>query len=168
MKMARLERPLTADEQKEFANYASTGLANLGLADSDAEPEVIVQAVESFVDRWQTARRNPLKRLLARGPDSIEVALCLGSAWGGQLVKRFDWEWFCLMESDQEYYAVAPPDRSAVVYPTYFIKSCLDNPNVDCTVMLAFNMVAAGKIAGLPPSGYENLMQGVHRIVPKR
>lgn len=44
----------------------------------------------------------------------------------------------------------------------------VDDPRADCTAMLAFNMLKAGKISGLPAQGYENLMQGVHRIVPKR
>ena len=60
------------------------------------------------------------------------------------------------------------PDRAIAVYPTYFIKAFLDDPRMDCTAMLAFNMLAAGKVSGLPPHGYENLIYGVVRIIPKR
>jgi hypothetical protein len=162
------ERSLTPDELNEFADYTRRAIINLRLADAEPEPEVAIQAVETFVDNWQTARRNPLKKFLARGPNPIEVALGLGSVWGNQLVRRFGWEWVCLQQDGQDLYAVVSQDRSIAVYPTYFIKACLDDPRVDCTVMLAFNMLVAGNVAGLPPQGYENLMQGVHRIIPKR
>lgn len=166
--MAIQERPLTPEELQEFADYTVRALTNLGLAGAEPTPEAAVQAVEDFVERWQAERRHPLKKLFARGPDTVDVALGLGSVWGNQLVRRFGWEWVCLQESGQELYAVVDPDRTVAVYATYFIKACLDNPQMDCTVMLAFNMIAAEKIAGLPGQGYENLMQGVHRIIPKR
>lgn len=50
----------------------------------------------------------------------------------------------------------------------HVIKACLDNPRADPTAMLAFNMLAAGQVSRLSPRCYENLMQSVHRIVPKR
>lgn len=165
--MAIQERPLTQNELKEFADYTDRAMINLGLANSQAAPEAVIQAVETFVDRWQAERRNPLKKLLSRTPDATDVALGLGSVWGNQLVRQFHWEWTCVKQNGQDLYAVVSPDRSIAVYPTYFIKACLDNPRVDCTIMLAFNMLTAGKVSGLPAQGYENLMQGVRRIVPK-
>ena len=162
------ERPLTQTESDEFADYTNRAMINLGLANSQAQPEAVVQAVETFVDRWQADRRNPLKKLLARGPNPTDVALGLGSVWGNQLVRQFGWGWTCVLNDGQELFAVVSADRSIAIYPTYFIKACLDDPRVDCTAMLAFNMLAAGKVSGLPAQGYENLMQGVHRIIPKR
>ncbi|WP_394793272.1 hypothetical protein [Armatimonas sp.] len=166
--MAIQERPLTTEELSEFADYTHRAMINLGLADFEPEPEVAVQAVETFVDRWQAERRNPIKKLFIRSPNPVEVALGLGSVWGNQLVRRFGWEWACIQQDDQELYAVVAPDRSIAVYPTYFLKACLDDPRVDCTAMLAFNMLVAGNVSGLPVQGYENLMQGVRRIIPKR
>ena len=167
------ERPLTGEEEAEFKTRSEQATRNLGLAGPDITPEAAVQAVESFVDRWQDERRNPspLKKLFKRGgggPDPVDVALGLGAVWGDQLVRRFRWEWACLQQNGQDLYGVVSPDRSLVVYPTYFIKACLDEPNADCTAMLAFNMLAAGNVGQLPAKGYENLMAGVRRIVPKR
>ena len=166
--MAVQERALSQEELDEFADYTNRAMTNLGLAASKADPGAIVQAVEDFVERWQAKRRNPLKQLLARGPSSVDVALGLGSVWGNQLVRQFGWQWTCIQQDDQELYAVVSPDRSLAVYPTYFIKACLDDPRVDCTAMLSFNMLEAGKVTGLPAQGYENLTQSVHRIVPRR
>jgi hypothetical protein len=162
------ERPLTEGEQDEFRTRANNGLTNLGLAGTEPEPKAAVQGVETFVEKWQAERRSPLKTLFRRGPDAVDVALALGAVWGDQLVRQFGWEWTCLQADGQDLYAVVSPDRSLAVYPTYFIKACLDEPNADCTAMLAFNMLEAGNVGGLPAGGYENLMAGVRRIIPKR
>lgn len=162
------ERPLTPGEAEGFADYTRRAMTNLALTDQDAAPKEIIQAVENFVERWQEERRRPFRKLFVKGPDSTDVALGLGAVWGDQLVREFGWEWTCVEQNGQDAYAVVSPDRAVAVYPTYFIKACLDDPRVDCTAMLAFNMLAAGKVTGLPPNGYENLMQGVVRIIPKR
>jgi len=75
--MAVQERALSQEELDEFADYNNRAMTNLGLANLKAEPEAVVQAVEDFVERWQPGRRNPLKKLLARGPSPVDVALDL-------------------------------------------------------------------------------------------
>lgn len=162
------ERSLTEGEEAEFRTRAHNGLTNLGLVGAEPEPKAAVQAVETFVEKWQAERRNPLKKLFRRGPDPVDVALSLGIIWGDQLVRQFGWEWTCLQTDGQDLYAVVSPDRSLAVYPTYFIKACLDDPYADCTAMLAFNMLEAGNVGELPAGEYENLMAGVRRIIPKR
>ena len=171
--MAITERALRPQESKEITDHATRAMSTLGLADAQAEPEIILRAVEDFVDRWQAERRNlnPLKKLLSRSPapNPIATSLGLGFLWGNQLVRRFGWMWTCLHEAGQgEAYSVVTVDRSVVVHPTHFVKACLDDPRADCTIMLAYNMLVAGKVSGMPAQGYENLMWGVRRIVPKR
>ncbi len=171
--MAITERKLTPQEQKEIADHASRAMSNLGLTDPQAQPETICEAIEDFVDRWQREQRdpNPLKKLFARGPapNPTATSLGLGFLWGNQLVRRFGWVWTCLHEQGQgEAYSVVTVDRSIAVHPTHFVRACLDDPRADCTIMLAYNMLVAGKISGMPAQGYENLMWGVRRIVPKR
>jgi len=171
--MATTERALRPQETKEIADHASRAMSNLGLADPQAQPEVILQAIEDFVDRWQAEKRsaNPLKKLLSRGPapNPVATSLGLGFLWGNQLVRRFGWVWTCVQKDGQgEAYSVVTVDRSIAVFPTHFIKACLEDPRADCTIMLAFNMLVAGQVSGMPAQGYENLMWGVRRIVPKR
>ena len=164
------ERALTDEEKTEFATRAAQASKNLGFDENTVAPAAAVQAVNDFVDRWQSERSGALKKLFGRKPglDSVDVALGLGAVWGDQLVRRFGWEWVCVRHEEQDLYGVVSPDRSVAVYPTYFVKACLDNPQADCTAMLAFNMIEAGNVSGLPPDGYENLMMGVRRIIPKR
>ena len=171
--MAITERKLTPQEQKEIADQATRAMGILGLTDPQAQPGVIVQSVESYVDRWQDERRNPnpLKKMFSRSPapNPVAASLSLGFLWGNQLVRRFGWEWTALQKPGQgEAYSVVTKDRSLAVHPTYFLKACLDDPRADCTVMLAYNMLEAGEMTGMPANGYENVMWGVRRIVPKR
>lgn len=162
------ERPLTSEEKNEFERYATQARANLGMTDSNIEPNTIVQKLNDFVDQWQQERSNPFKRLLSRKPDPIDVALGLGVVWGDQIVRAFGWEWVCVLQDGQELYGVVSPNRTLVIFPTYFLKACLENPKMDCTAMLAFNMLRAGNLPELPPNGYESLMHGVQRIIPKK
>ncbi len=134
--------------------------------DESADPLTVIQAIDAFVDAWQLGQ-DPL----AEQFDPEDAPYALGSLWGEQLVRRFGWEWAMITFHDDED-SVAPgvvsPDRGLAVYPIHFLIDCLEDPDVDCTVALAFNMLEAGKIGDMPPQGYFNLMEGVHRIVPKR
>lgn len=161
------ERALYTREQTEFRECFTHGMDLLTEVIDRDGPEAIVQAVENYVERWRRQKPSFLGQLLGKKPNVVQTALALGTIWGNQLVKRFGWQWTCLQRKGIDCYCVASPDRALIVYPTYFIKECLDYPTADCTVMLAFNMLAAGSIPKFPERGYENLMAGVRRIVPK-
>jgi len=171
--MAIQERALTPQEQKEIADHANRAMGSLGLTDPNLPPADVCQAVEDFIERWQAEKRspNPLKKLLSRGPapNPTATSLGLGFLWGNQLVRQFGWVWTCLHEAGQgEAYSVVTPDRSVAVHPTHFVRACLGDHRADCTIMLAYNMLAGGEIQGTPAQGYENLMWGVRRIAAKR
>ena len=63
--------------------------------------------------------------------------------------------------------AVLSPDRSLAVYPIHFIMGCLQDSTVDTTILLAFNMLYADTVGDTTPGSYFNLMDGVHRIIPR-
>ena len=161
------ERPLDRDELAEFQSYSQKGMELLGVSGA-TEPAEIVKAIDDFVDNWQNKRRGFLAKLGLRSGDPIETALALGIVWGNQIVRRFDWVWVCVVTEDNERYAVVSPDRSLAIYATYFIKECLDYTTADCTVLLAFNMQVADKLAHEVPKEYASVMRSVRRIVPKR
>jgi hypothetical protein len=95
-------------------------------------------------------------------------ALPLGSLWGEQMVREFGWEWASVTfhdKGDSKATGVFTKDRSLAVYPWHFVYGCLQN-GATVTILLAFNMLAAGKITDLAPGQYDNLMDGVHHIVP--
>jgi hypothetical protein len=160
------DRPISADELLQFEHYRQKGLDLLG-ASRGAAPRQLVEAIDSYVDEWQNKRRGLLTMLRAR-VDAVEPARALGVVWGDQIVRHFEWNWICEIRDSEERFAVASPNRSLVIHAPQFIHECLHNPQVDCTVMLAFNMQEAGNFTGCERGAYVDVMSGVHRIVPKR
>lgn len=162
------ERPLTGEERVEFSDFSARAWKLLGLRASETEPEIAVEAVNRWVDDYQSKRRGFLGRFRKDDPQMVDFALGLGAVWGDQIVRKLGWEWTCVLDKGRELYGVASPDRSLVIYPTYFLKECLADPNKDCTALLAFNMLVAGTLPAFEAGGFENLMNGVARVVPKR
>jgi len=159
------EQPLRANTASLLQGSAKDGLRILGL-DGSEQPAVIVEAIDKFVDNWQQGKRPSTDAV-----DPEDAPYAMGSLWGQQLVRQFQWEWGMITfhdHGDSQAPGVLSPKRDLAVYPIHFLIGCLQDPGVDCTVALSFNMLAAGKVGKLEPKGYFNLMDGVHRIVPKR
>lgn len=161
------ERALTVQEKSEFRGCAQAGLKLLAIAGRPSTPASAALAVQKYVDEWHTKSPGFFSNLFNRRPTVIDASLALGTVWGDQVVSKFSWQWTCVREDGVDYYCVASPNRSLVAYPTYFVKQCLEDPQVDCRLMLAFNMLGAGKIPEQPANAYANLLDGVHRIVPR-
>jgi hypothetical protein len=159
------EEPLPRSTAKALKGAVQDGLCILKL-NATAEPQTVIEAIDAFVDAWQLGKR-PSKKVL----DPEDAPYALGSLWGEQLVRQFGWEWGMITFHDHDD-SMAPgvlsPDRALAVYPIHFLLGCLQDPDVDCTVALSFNMLAAGNVGKLKPKKYLNLMDSVHRIIPKR
>lgn len=155
------ERPLSKAEIENFKRQAELGKEMIGL---DKKTKVtsseIVQRVDSYVDAWQDAEIDIAE------VDGMDAAKALGALWAQELIQSFEWNWVCL-ESAGNLYAVVSPDRALLVNPVYFVKSCLDMPELDCTIMLAFNMLQENQFDEIPAKSFENVMEGVHRVIPK-
>jgi hypothetical protein len=164
--MYMTERTLTSQELQEFREFADAARRLLSL-DATAGPKESVEAIEGYILDWHQPKGNFFTRLFNRKPDVIQAALALGAIWGEQLVREFGWDWTCHQAGGQDLYCVASKNRSTAVFPTYFVKACLDDASVDCTIVLAFNMLKAGSLPELPAGAFLNLMDGVHRIVPR-
>ena len=161
------ERPINFREMREFEDCTREGFEILGVKSSD-DPGSLVEAVEDYVDRIQDKRSGLFGRLFGKAPDTIQLSLALGSVWGDQLVRVFNWEWTCVFDSDLEWYCVANEDRSLVVFPTYYVRDCIENPRMDCRALLSFNMLKEpGAIPVQPAKSYTNVMNSIYRIVPK-
>lgn len=159
------EQPVPDEIMASINGCAADGRQMLGLSEG-ADPATLVSAIDDFAYRCQKGDRPP--------PEVIEDAdlarLVLGSLWGEQLVKQFHWEWAQATfhdHGDSTAFGVFSPDRSLAVYPLEFMLGCLQNPDVDVTVMLSFNMLSEGKIPKMKAKSYTNLMDGVKRIVPR-
>ncbi len=159
------EQPIDPDTLSSLQGCANEGRELLGLAGKAAEPKTVVEAIDAFVYAWQKGKRPPKKKL-----DPEDAPFVFGSLWGEQLAKRFGWQWAMVTfhdHGDSVAPAVLTPDRSLAVYPIHFLMGCFQDAGVDATVALSYNMLEAGSIGKLKPKGYVNLMEGVHRVVPR-
>ena len=164
-----IERPLSQAETDVLNRHAARLRAQLKLTEF-ALPETAAKAVETYVARWRRGEFVPRKRLwshtpLPPAPDPIKEGLGLGTIWGDALIAKFGWQWVAVRDDDVFVFAVVSPDREWVVYTHGFVGACLQDARLDCTVMLAFNMLAAGNLPAMETNSYEDLMSGVRRII---
>lgn len=155
------ERKLSKAEAENFKRQADLGKEMISL---DKKTKVtsaeVVQRIDSYVDAWQDAEIDTDEI------DGMDAARALGALWAQELIASFKWEWVCL-EGAGNLYAVVSEDRALVINPVYFVKSCLDMPELDCTIMLAYNMLQENQFEEIPAMSFENVMEGVHRVIPK-
>lgn len=158
------DNPFPASMTEACTAEVAVGTRVLGLTPDD-EPATIVSAIDAFVFNWQCGERPPPSVL-----DPEKVPVMLGAVWGQQFVREFGWEW-AIVEFHEHDGMTAPavlsPDRSLAVYPIHFIMGCLQDSTVDTTILVAFKMLAARRIGDTTPGSYFNLMEGVHRIIPR-
>lgn len=160
------EEPVPADVLGSIRGCAKDAIKVLGADFAKADPATIVAAIDDFVYQWQNGTRPPSNVI----EDGEEARLIFGSLWGEQLVKQFGWQWAKVTFHDYDdsiAFGVFSPDRSLAIYPLEFMLGCVNDPTVDATVMLSFNMLREGKIPKMKTKSYTNVMEGVQRIVPR-
>ena len=158
------ENPFPESTAAALREEVDAGSRLLGVS-ADDDPAKIVAAVDAFVFDLQCGEHPPESVL-----DAEDAPFRMGAVWGEQLVRAFGWEWAMVTfheHGDSTAPAVLSPDRSLAVYPIHFIMGCLQDPTVDTTILIAFNMLAASTIDSTTPGSYFNLMDGVHRIIPR-
>lgn len=158
------ESPLDSQTQSLLDICVEDGLKFFGLTAAD-RPEAVIAAVDQYVYDWQRGAL-PAERKL----DAEEAPYLLGALWGQQFVRQFGWRWVnitFLTQGNVSAPGVVSPEAALVVYPIHFVIGCLQNPTVDGTLALAFNLLAAGQAGGVGARSYFNLMDGVQRVVPR-
>jgi hypothetical protein len=141
------ERPITDDERKQFRVYLAQGLGALGFTNREAEPDEVVEAIGAFIEQWRVERQKPLARfLLKRSSQVVDVGISLGMAWGYQMVRTMEWEWVCVKERGQDFYALVSKDRAYLVYPTYWMREILQDPTKENTTVSLFARARAGEL----------------------
>lgn len=159
--MSTSEEPIPESIVENLHGAATEGAEIVGLS-VDAKPEEIVDAINRFL----TKPKKP--GWFSKVDNWDDRALPIGSLWGAAMVREFGWQWASLTQHDHDDFkaiALVNSDRSLAIFPFHYCFGCLEN-NVTPTLLLAFNMLKAGKIPQQEPSGYTNLMDGVRHIVP--
>ena len=145
--------------------FAKDGKKTVKLGFLTTDSAKIVAAIDTHIDSTQQAAL--AGSLVLSEENCTFLSLQLGCLWGQQLVKSFGWEWICLIGDGEDLYAVASKDRALLILPTYYARDCLEQPGMDCTAMLAYNMIAAQKFSQVPANSYLNVLDNVVRIVPR-
>jgi len=93
--------------------------------------------------------------------------LMLGSLWGAQMARQFNWYWAdVLLDDSIKELAMISPNKEMIIFPFSFVGACLDKQCIS-TVLLAFNMLLENdRIGEIEPGTYENIMLNIHHIVP--
>jgi len=159
--MSISERELTRQEMAEIKEDNRYGFKLLEMKNRDATSRMIVQQIDMVVGEFQNDCRKGTRN--SEGAESVELAFGLGAVWGNQLVKTFGWSWVCLQASGIENLGVVSPERSLFIAPAPCIKHCLDNPEVKSNILFVFDLLEAGKLDGLTPEGYANVMGSVQQ-----
>ena len=81
------EAPLDAATIAGLEGSSGACASLIGAAMTDS-PEVIVAKIDAFVFAWQSGNR-PSKKVVT----AEDAPFILGSLWGQQLVRAFNWEW---------------------------------------------------------------------------
>jgi len=128
----------------------------------NATPPEIVKMIDDVVHNIQ-------RGLAPELPPDEDAGYLLGSLWGQQLVRAFDWEWAAISidQTQPTTVGIVSRDRSLVIYPFDFVTQCILQ-KCPVTIALAFDMLSVNdEIPEFPPGSYENLMEGVHHVVPR-
>ena len=91
-----------------------------------------------------------------------------GCLWGEQLVRQFGWEWRQVVFDDGSvFFGVVSEDRSLAIYPLYFMLGCMQDPGADVTECSCSTCWWLGNVPAMQRCSYTDVMDGVHRIVPR-
>ena len=163
--MARIsEDPCPADTLENIRACATDALDTLELVSAPSEPREAISGVNEFIRRWHKENRP------GEGSEDFEDSrLCMAALWGEQLAATFGWQWAWVTFhdfDDSRALGVFSANRSLAIYPFEFLLGCMRNPDVPVTILLAFNMLSAGKIPDYPANSFVNVMDHVHHIIP--
>lgn len=126
----------------------------------------IVEAIDDYIDIIQS-------ELVSHQDDQkiqayLKEAFDLAILWGSQLVIQFDWQWkYLSIGKHAKILTVMNPDCSQMIYPVHFVFECVQDPELDCTIKLAFSMLLEGEFSDIEDRAFENIMEMVFRVVPK-
>jgi hypothetical protein len=147
------ERLLSDEERDEVASFCDEAYRILRI-DSGADPDQIQSAIQAWLVDFGRKKRRLSKEKLA------DTALALGSAWGQAVCDKLGWQWAAakLISRDTAGYAILPPERQYVIYPTENFFAVLGGSrlhvNTPNTLEL-YEKLKAGTVGNRKPKSYE-------------
>lgn len=158
-----LYRVINASEQAELNAFTDKGLALLG---ARADAPDLLERVDDFVLSIQEARlKSPAAAINA--DEVIDLAWSIGSVVGEAFVKHLGWAWALVGADETCRFGVVSPNAELALYPSFFVRECVEDPARDFTALLIFNMVAAGRFEDIAAGTCLDLAEHVVRIVQR-
>ncbi len=150
----------TPSEERQGLINSVANDAALYLKVSNNTPQEIIAKINQTIEDLFFAKATSI-------PTDEEPYLLLGALWGAQLQRQFNWYWADVMINDEiPEVALISPKQEMIIFPFSFVGSCLNKQCIS-TIELAFNMLLENKqLQTLPQGGYENIMLGIHHVIP--
>jgi tetratricopeptide (TPR) repeat protein len=181
------ERDLDTAQIEEIVRQKESALELLGnelsfSAGISLDNAKIISAIESFVDRLQDeflsqeltcsislpVHSDSQAKSLSSSSEHESWVLSLGSLWGELIIAELNWRWVCFANAGNSI-ALVSQNRSQLILPYHFLRACFEEPQLDCTIKLAFEMLKkerSHREKGCDDE-YDNYMESVMRVVPK-
>ena len=155
------EKAVPAEEIAELTAFAESVYVLLAKEKPNADP---IDVIDEILYVWQQSGTIPVAEL-----ESNQLIYALGTLWGNILIKQYHWSWATLTFhefNDWEGRAVVAADGSLCILPFAYIHICLAG---DDEVKISASLVALGAniIPSFPPNSFEDVMNGLQRIVPR-
>ena len=114
--------------------------------------KTLIKVIVRVVERTKNDKRIPQEK-------RETLAIALGSLWGELARGAYTWRWGFILEDGVEKHAVVSPDASAYVLPFDFIYEFYEDPTIENTIELLFNMLLdpIKKLPSVVPGAYIRL-----------
>ena len=154
------ESPPDQDRLRLIKAVTEDAAALLNIDLHTDSPQSIMETVNEAIVDLVFERPTPIS-------EDENPHLLLGSLWGAQMARQFQWYWADVAIDDEfKEVAMISPNQEMIVFPFSFTAACIQKQCI-CTVLLAFNMLLENsRISEIAPATYENIMLHIHHIVP--
>lgn len=155
------EQAIPANEIADFTAFAESVYPELPKEKPNATP---IDVIDATIYTWQQSETMPIEEI-----ESNDLVLALGMLWGNILVEKYNWHWAILTFHEFNNWqgqAIVAPDSSLFMLPFAYIHQCLVG---EAEVKVSASLVALDSdvIPSFPPNSFQDLMQGLQRIVPR-
>jgi len=156
-------RPMNASEKSELDNFRQAGRNLLGI---ENYADDTLERADEFVIQMQRGPFDEAGNLLDEDK-KIELSWSIGSLLGDHFVRHLGWAWSLVGIGDDKKFGIISANAALALYPSFFVRDCIEDASRDFTALLIFNMVSKGHFSDVREGSCLDLADNVIRIVPR-